>query len=260
MPVLVDMHVHLLAGLDDGPKTMEEALEMARLLCAEGAGHSVALAHQNDEYPLVTPERIRTAAGEFARALAAADIPLCTYATSEVMAHPDIVADWQAGKLMSVADRAQWMLVEFPHNLFIDLRPIVRDLRPLGVRVIVAHAERTPEMLHEPGVIEDLIQLGCLVQVSSGSLTKPGSARDDKKLREWFKRGIVHLLGSDGHSPRRRLPRLGQAAEMIQHLVGAAAADLICGTNGLSILRGVAPPIVLPQPPSRSWFSKLFSS
>src|SRR4051794_15219426 len=123
------MHVHLLAGLDDGPRTMDDALEMARLLVAEGVQHSVALAHQNEEYPKNTPERIREAATAFADALRAAAIPLDVYPCAEVMANPDVVADWKAGKLMSVADRSQWLLIEFPHNLFIDLRAIVRDLR-----------------------------------------------------------------------------------------------------------------------------------
>ncbi len=137
MSLLIDMHVHLLAGLDDGPRTMDDALEMARLLVSEGVQHSVALAHQNEEYPEITPERIRVAAAAFAEALCNAAIPLTTYATSEVMAHPDVVSDWKAGKLMSVADRGQWMLLELPHNLFIDLRSIVKELRASGVRVIL---------------------------------------------------------------------------------------------------------------------------
>jgi len=253
------MHVHLLAGLDDGPRTMDDALAMGRLLADEGARHSVALAHQNDEWPLVTPERIRSAAAEFAQALRAADIPLQTYATSEVMAHPDLVGAWSRGELMSVADRGQWMLIEFPHNLFIDLTPVVRDLRALGVRTILAHAERTPEMLHGVGVVEELIRLGCVVQVSSGSITEPDHARDEKALKTWFKRGIVHVLGSDGHSPRRRAPHLADAADKIRQWVGAAQAEQIAGGNGLAILRGSVPPIAPPLPPTRSWFSRLFS-
>jgi protein-tyrosine phosphatase len=259
LPSLVDMHVHLLAGLDDGPKTMEDALAMARLLVNEGARHSVALAHQNDEYPLVTPERIRVAATDFANALRAADVPLEVYPAAEVMAWPELVADWSGGKLMSIADRGQWLLIEFPHNLFIDLRPIARDLRAVGVRAIVAHAERIPQMLHVPGLVEELIQLGCLVQVSSSSVTQPAAAKDEKALKEWFKRGIVHLLGSDGHSPRRRAPQLAAAAEVIRHWVGAALAEQICGGNGLSILRGAVPAVAPPLPSSRSWFARLFS-
>lgn len=259
MSALVDMHVHLLAGLDDGPKTMHDALQMARMLCGEGATHSVALAHQNEEYPLNTPQRIRSATSEFVNALRDAAVPLEVHATSEVMAHPEIVSDWKAGNLMSVADRGQWMLIEFPHNLFIDLKPIVRDLRGLGVRVILAHAERTPEMLHEPGLIEDMIRMGCLVQVSSGSVTSPGHPKDEKALKDWFKRGIVHLLGSDGHSTGRRAPRLAAAAQIIQHWIGPSQADQVCGMNGLAILRGVAPPIIPPQPRTRSWFTRLFA-
>jgi protein-tyrosine phosphatase len=261
LPPLVDMHVHLLAGLDDGPRTLKDAIEMARLMVADGVRHSVSLAHQNEEYPAVTPARIRTAWAELAQALNAAEVPLEVFPCSEVMSNPEVVAAWKRGDLMSVADRSQWILLEFPHNYcfqFAEVRSLVRDLREAGLRTILAHAERTREMLYEPGIIEELIHMGCTVQVSSSSITNPAAGQDEKALRSWFKRGIVHLLGSDGHSLGRRKPYLADAAQRIQRWVGAALAEQICSSNGLAILRGAAPAIAPPQPPSRSWFSRLF--
>ncbi len=263
MSPLVDMHVHLLAGLDDGPRTLRDAVEMAILMASDGVRHSVSLAHQNEEYPDVTPGRIRTAWAELAQALNDAGVPLEVFPCSEVMSGPDVVAAWKKGELMSVADRSKWLLVEFPHNYcfnFAEVRSLVRELKEgAGLRTILAHAERTRELLYEPGVIEELIHMGCAVQVSSGSVTNPEGGQDEKALKSWFKRGIVHLLGSDGHSMGRRKPYLADAAQRIYRWVGAPLAEQICSSNGLAILRGAAPAIAPPTPRSKSWFSRLFS-
>ena len=101
-------------------------------------------------------------------------------------------------------------------------------------------------MLHEPGRVEELIRAGCLVQVSSASITEPPSARARRALKSWFKRGIVHLLGSDGHSPTRRPPRIAAAYRQIGRWTGSVAADRIGSTIGMAILQGL--PLRIPQP------------
>lgn len=251
---LVDVHVHLLAGLDDGPRTPEEALEMCRVAAAEGTRLSVALAHQNDAWPDVTPERIRVAARALSAALATAGVDLELAPSAEVMARTDLAAAWRAGSLMSVADRGQFLLVEMPHDLFVDVRRTVEELRQVGLRVILAHPERTPELLHDAGRIEALIELGCLVQVSAKSLTSPADGKTERALRDWVRRGVVHLLGSDGHSVHRRPPRLAAAVERIQHWAGAAAADRIGSTYGQLVLRGLPVKPPPPQAPTRRWW------
>ena len=112
-----------------------------------------------------------------------------------------------------------------PHGLFVDLRGTVLDLRAAGVRPILAHPERSPELLQDGGRIEELIRAGCLVQVSSKSVTAPASGRDERALKGWFRRGMVHVLGSDGHSPSRRPPRLADAYRRLVRWAGCGVAD-----------------------------------
>jgi protein-tyrosine phosphatase len=170
------------------------------------------------------------------------------------MAHPEMASSWEMGKLMSVADRGKFLLVEMPHRMFVDLRDMVRRFRAKGVRIILAHPERQPEFLHDPGVIEALIKERCLVQVSSASVAEPDRATDERALKSWCKRGCVHLIGSDGHSPDKRPPRLAAAYHRISRWVGAANADRICGSNGVAVLRGL-PLLVSPPQPKRSWWA-----
>jgi protein-tyrosine phosphatase len=243
---LADMHCHLLAGLDDGPRTEEDALQMCRLAHAEGTRFLAAGAHQSERYRANTPQRIREAAGRLARRLRAERIEVSVFPCAEVMAHPELVASWKKGELLSVADRGEYLLVEMPHNLVVDLRPTVRRLCAAGVRPILAHPERCEELLHDAGRIEELIGLGCLVQVSTGSITHPPSRRDEQALKGWLKRGVVHVLGSDGHSPTRRPPRMAEAYRKVARWAGASVADRVASTNGTAISQGL--PLHIPEP------------
>jgi protein-tyrosine phosphatase len=255
---LTDLHVHLLAGVDDGPRTWDDAVAMCRIAVAEGVRHSVALAHQSERWNL-SPDAIREAVRELARRLAEQEIPLEVFPAAEVMASPDLDELWAAGRLLSVGDHRKYLLVEMPHRLFVDLRPAVHRLARRGVRVILAHPERHPELLHDAGRVEELIGLGCLVQVSSGSVTSPPTPADAKALRGWFCRGCVHLIGSDGHSPRTRKPLLAAAAERVREWAGAAAADRVCRENGLAVLGGRVLAVGPPAAERRWWPLRLTS-
>ncbi len=254
MVPLVDMHCHLLAGLDDGPRTPEDALEMCRIAHADGTRMVAALAHQNERWSEVTPAIIRTAVEKLTVAIREADLELVVCPTAEVTAHPEMDTLWDQGKLLSVADRKTYLLVEMPHQLCVNLQPMARELAQRDVRIILAHPERQPELLHESGAIESLIRAGCLVQVSAASVTDPKTAADRRALKSWFRRGCVHLLGSDGHSPRKRPPRMAAAYKEVCDWIGVTAADRVFGSNGATILRGQALWVAPPEKERRRWF------
>ncbi len=255
---LVDMHVHLLAGLDDGPRSREDAVAMCRIAHEEGVQMVAATAHQNDHYPAVTPDRIREAAALLRRDLAGAGLPLTAFPCAEVMADPETPEAWGAGELLSIADRGQYVLLEMPHGTFVDLRPTAERLARAGVRPILAHPERNAEFLEDSTPLEEMVRAGCLVQVSSGSVTDPRGAGPEKALIGWFRRGLVHLLGSDGHSPRRRAPRMAAAYERIRRWAGGPVADRVCSTNGMAVLQGL--PLHVPdcEPRKVGWLTRLW--
>jgi protein-tyrosine phosphatase len=257
---LTDIHCHLLAGLDDGPPTQEEALAMCRLAYEDGTRLVAATAHQNEDWPRVTPAVIRLAVRELAQALRDAGIPLTVLPGAEVMVHADVEEAWNRGELLSVGDRGQYLLIELPHGQFLDLAEMVRNFCRAGVRPILAHPERQPELLHEPGQIEHLIRAGCLVQVSARSVTHRRCREDEQALKRWFRRGIVHLLGSDGHDPSRRPPGLAAAYRQIVAWAGDRVADRVAGTNGLAVLQGLPLQVPPPEPRGNRWVGMLWSS
>jgi protein-tyrosine phosphatase len=251
---LVDLHVHLLAGLDDGPRTLDDAVAMCRIAAGEGVRAMAATAHQNDRWSEVTPDRIRAATEELRAALERAEVPVAVYPNAEVTAAPDTPAAWHEGRLHSVGGQGRYVLLEMPRGVFVDLLPTVQGLRERGVRVILAHPEKEAAFIEDEQCLEALIAAGCLVQVSASSVTDPSGRTDRSTLRGWFKRGMVHLLASDGHSPTRRPPRLAAAYREVGRWAGPLAADRIAATNGMAILSGQLIRPARPLARSRGWF------
>jgi protein-tyrosine phosphatase len=258
MTPLADTHVHLLAGRDDGPQTMDEAVAMCRMLVSEGARHATALAHQNEDYPDNLADALRAAAAALTSELTSRQIPLSVYPTGEVMLSPAIVETWQAGELLSLGDRSKWLLVEMPHGMFVDVLPFVERFRPLGIRIIVAHAERYAELLDDPALAARWIEAGCLIQVTAQALAEPWDQELERGLRRWVAGGFVHLLGSDGHGLDRRRPSLAAGFEQLVRWAGRPAAERIASHWGIAVLQGLPLNVPLPLPPARSWFTRLF--
>ena len=255
---LADLHCHLLAGLDDGPRTDHDALEMCRIAHAEGVRSVAALAHQSERWSAVTPDSIRQASCKLRKQLAEAGLDLTVFPAAEVMVGSHLETALAEGQLMTIADRQQFLLVEMPHGITVDIRPLVKVLRQRGIRPVLAHPERCPELLHDEGRIEELVRHGCLVQVSSQSVTHPKASEDRRAVKAWFQRGIAHLVGSDGHSPTGRTPRMADAYRQVCRWAGTTAADRVFSTNGTAILHGLPLRVPLPEPRRIGWLSRIW--
>jgi protein-tyrosine phosphatase len=254
MTPLADVHCHLLAGLDDGPRTDADALEMCRQAYAAGTRIIAAGAHQNEQYKDNHADRLRQAATQLAQRLKEEKLALNTFPCAEVMVSPDMAEAWERGELLSVADHKQYLLVEYPHGQFVDIGEMVQRFRAFNLRFILAHPERCPELMHDEDRLQDLIHAGCLVQVSAGSITRPRNREEEKILRHWFRADLVHVLGSDGHDPRKRRPVMADAYQQLVNWVGNIVADRIASLNGMAISQGI---VLNPPPPKRktaSWF------
>lgn len=254
---LIDTHCHLCPGIDDGPETLETAVEMCRVAWEDGTCWMAATAHQGGYWPDVVPRMIRAAAGDLRRALERQGIPMTLRPAGEVMVCQETLDQWSNGELLTVANQGKYLLLEFPHGLYIDIRELASALIRGGVRPILAHPERCPELLHNDRRMDELIGQGCLVQVVAESVVNPSNRAEQRALKRWFNRGVVHLIGSDGHSLRRRPPGLSESYRVIRGWVGTRAADRICGTNGLTVLQGH--PLRVPSPRTPRKLARLFA-
>jgi protein-tyrosine phosphatase len=230
------------------------ALDMCRIAWQDGVRAVAATAHQNPRWPEATADRIRSSARGLRAQLERARIPLDVVPCGEVMLSPELLDDWQAGRLVSVADTGRYLLIEMPHGLFLDICHLVAELVAVGVRPILAHPERCPELWHSHQTMVDWIRRGCLMQICADSVNC-----DDKpvhrQLQAWLARGWVHLVASDGHSLDARRPELSAAHDRIARWTNPAVAERLCSTNGMAILQGLPLVVPQPEPPKRRWFA-----
>jgi protein-tyrosine phosphatase len=258
IPPLADTHCHLLAGLDDGPRTPDDAIAMCRKAHEQGVRHSIALAHQNDDYPDNTPARIQQAFAKLQADLNAANLPHDVIVGSEVMVRTDVMEALDRKELLTFGNAGKYLLFEMPHGMCVEVGWLIERFIQKGVRPILAHAERCPELLEDPELPERLVRLGCLIQVSSMGITRPASREAEKALKDWFRRGIAHIMGSDGHSLHRRPPDMRDAYLRVRSWAGQAVADRVASSQGIAVLRGLpvqTPPV---SPPEKRWFAKFW--
>jgi protein-tyrosine phosphatase len=254
---LADTHVHLLAGLDDGPRDLDEAVALCRALVADGVRFATATAHQNPTFPDNTPEHIRSATAVLADTLREKKVPLTLFPTGEVFLTESLADDVRAGRAQPIGTRGKYLLAEMPGWVYLDPRPVADALRPLGVRLVIAHAERYPEMLHDPELTAECVAAGCLIQVTVEGLIDADD-RDVAAVRTWAQWGLIHLLGSDGHRIDHRRPRLREGYRVLEKWLGAAGAERIGGLWNTAVLQGLAVNVPTPKRPKKGWFTGLF--
>lgn len=255
MVPFVDIHCHVLAGLDDGPAALDESVEMCRLAWEQGTRIIVATAHLSESWPEVTPKAIRAACQLLSERLRDAGLQMVLHPGAEITIFPDILDAWINGQLLGLAGRREYLLIEPPLGSYFDLRGLVKRLVALGVKPILAHAERYPELLHHQPAAQELANLGCLLQVTADAVAHPTTREDGRALKRWVRDGLVHLVASDGHSPTYRPPLMADAHRQLSAWDGPDTADRLCGINGMRVVEGLPFAAAPPKKPRQRWFS-----
>jgi protein-tyrosine phosphatase len=235
---VIDLHSHILPGLDDGPATLEGSLELARVAVAEGTRTILATPHINHD-PSIDPERIAAGLAELRAALAEAEIPLEVLPGGEIAIWRLIDLDDDTLRALALGG-GPYLLVESPFSPVIgDFEPMVLDLHRRGHCVLLAHPERCPAFQKTPARLKSLVDAGALVQLTSGSMTGGFGSTVRRFTIAILREGYAHVIASDAHDTDRRppglragfpalerdLPGLGEQAEWLTQLVPRALLD-----------------------------------
>lgn len=211
---MIDLHSHILPGVDDGAATLGESLEMARAAVADGIRAIAATPHVRDDYP-TSPGAMERAVAELRGALAGEGIPL------EVLTGGELALDWidRLGpddlRRFGLAG-SDYLLVEFPYYGWpLGLEDAVFRLGLAGLRAVIAHPERSAEVQAAPRRIEGLVSAGALVQVTAASLDGRTGRHARRCGLELVERGLAHLIASDAHVPAVRGIGMSAAAEAV---------------------------------------------
>jgi protein-tyrosine phosphatase len=235
---MMDIHSHLLPGLDDGPRTMAESLRMCEQYVAEGVTAVVATPHMGDRRFRVTPEAVRRGAEELGAVCAEHGLTLSLLPGADVRLEPELLAMLDRAEVLTLADTGKYLLLELPAQTVPRCEGLIFELSVRGITAILSHPERNMELWRKPHRLAELVDRGCLVQVTADSLFGRFGPQAQHSA-EWFlTEGLVHAVASDAHSPDGRRPELKRAAEHLASLLGEEGACQLLQGNPARIVRG----------------------
>lgn len=200
---MIDLHSHILHGLDDGASDLTESLEIARAAVADGIEAMAATPHVRDDYP-TTPAAMGAAVVEVREALASAGIPLDLHTGGEIALNRLDELTTEELREFALAG-SRYILLEFPyHGWPLELPARIFALQAAGLVPVLAHPERSPEVIASPERLVPLVAGGALVQVTAASLDGRLGRRMQRSGLELVRRGLAHLIASDAHAPSLR--------------------------------------------------------
>ncbi|MEM6799527.1 MAG: CpsB/CapC family capsule biosynthesis tyrosine phosphatase [Planctomycetota bacterium] len=248
----VDIHCHLVPGIDDGASDASESLAMALLAVDEGIETVVVTPHQLGSFAKNTGDEIRVRVVELQELLDANGVPLKVLPGADVRIDAGMVKQIADGQVLSLGDHRKHVLLELPHELYLPLEPVLDELAARGMVGVLSHPERNLGILNQPGLVRPLVEAGCLMQVTAGSLTGGFGPASQALAEDMCRRGLVHFLATDAHGPKSRRPKIRQAYERACELAGVAAADLWCREYPRRVASGGDVPAgIVPVAPAR---------
>jgi protein-tyrosine phosphatase len=236
---MVDIHTHILPGIDDGSKSWEMTAEMCRMAAADGITHIVATPHSDHVYAY-DRERFTQLLGHLHDA---GDGKLAFSLGCDFHFSYDNIRDALDHPHRYTIGDTPYLLIEFSdHGIPPSVKDDVFALRSCGMSPIITHPERNQPLLKNPEMVLALIEHGCLVQVTANAVTGAWGSRS-QKMAEWLlKKGAIHVVASDAHDPVRRRPIMSEARDAIAKLAGVEVAEALVTHNPTAIVEGESLP------------------
>jgi len=261
---MIDIHHHLLWGLDDGSDSLETTLAMARFAVDQGITHVVATSHASTHWSF-QPDAVAAKAAELRALLAAERVPLTLGTGCDFHISYDNLTDLHITPRKYTVNHGDYLLIELPdYALPINLPETLYELQLLGLTPILTHPERNPTLQADPNRMVEWLRSGLLVQVTSASIMGRFGKSAQKLTQTLLKDEWVHFVATDAHNVTSRPPVMREAFEFVERKHGKDAANRLFVENPLAVFENRP----LPQQPqprhvfdayedNRSWLQKM---
>jgi protein-tyrosine phosphatase len=268
-PAMVDLHHHLLPGLDDGSPDLDTSIAMARMATADGITHVVCTPHASSHWtfePAVNATRI----DELRAALAAESITLTLGSGCDFHLSFDNIQDAYAHPARYTINHKNYLLVELPDfGIARGMGENLYELQLAGMTPILTHPERNPTLQREPDRLTNWLRNGLLIQVTTSSILGAMGKEAERMAHQLLANRWVHFLATDAHNLTSRPPRMREACDLVARKYGQAYADLLCTANPTAAFAGnplpeQPTPLNLFDDPANDtalpWWKRLFRS
>lgn len=219
--MLVDIHNHILPGLDDGAATLDHSLLLIANAAANGINHIIATPHQDETYKNKS-STVYTKVREMNALLLEKNIPVTLYAGMEILLNESILDN----HLLTLANSGKYLLIELPNNYLPPyLFDVIYKLQLKGLIPIIAHPEKNPFLMKNKDKVLEIVARGALLQITAGSILGKNGRKIKAFSKQLIKEQFVHFVASDAHSLRHRPFLLAKAYEHIEHIYGSDLVD-----------------------------------
>lgn len=228
MSLYTDIHSHIMPGVDDGAQSMDESIAMLERAQKEHIGRIILTPHQKPDRKCVSTEGIRKRIGQLTELSESLNINIELFPGSELFYCHELRKKLEYGSLCTLAG-SHYVLVEFlPGESWNYIRDGLYDLSSAGYWPIVAHVERYGEVIGNSDRVQELIDMGCYIQVNAGSITGDWGFVTKRTCFRLLKERQVHFIGTDAHrSSGKRAPQMEKCAQVLRKKTGSYADELL---------------------------------
>ena len=234
---IIDIHCHIMPGVDDGSPDMATSLEMLRIADKNGITHLILTPHHKPMHHNVSPEHNVAYRKRLQEAAKAEGIKAKLFSGNEIYYSDETMEELLEGKICSLAG-SDYVLVEFhPTNPYKAIQNAMYRVQAAGFVPIVAHVERYSDIVSNPARVQDLIEMGCLIQVNASSVMGKYGFGISHFTRKLLKDELVHFIASDAHDTGRRAPKLLDCRDYVERKFGEDYAKQLFFTNPANVIR-----------------------
>ncbi|MBU0731019.1 MAG: tyrosine protein phosphatase [Proteobacteria bacterium] len=230
---MIDIHAHILPGLDDGPSDKADALMIADMAARDGIKIIIATPHIHMDTK-ITPSLVKTQVAAFNDLLYKEKINISVLAGGEIAFSSSM--NTPAGFCLH---KGPYLLVEFPHTHLPDsAAEWLYQLQLQGFLPIIAHPERNPAVIRDPGLLIKLLVPGVFAQITAESVTGGFGSQIQQCAHYLLRLGAAHFIATDTHSPDFRKPCLSKARKIAAKIIGKAAAEKLVSDHPAAVIQG----------------------
>lgn len=213
---MIDLHTHILPGIDDGVETTEQAVALAKAAVADGVSVIAATPHVRQDFP-TSVETMERLVRDLRERLDSVGVPVDLRSGGEIALDRLELLSPEELRRFGLGGNPQFLLLEMPYYGWpLQLSASVVSLRRLGITAVIAHPERNPDVQADPELLRPLVEDGALVQVTAASLDGRLGGNARAAARELIDAELAHLLASEAHSPDVRAAGMSSAASAVR--------------------------------------------